>query len=1266
MKKSHVQLVAAGILACLSVTLAPAFAADISFSSGAGSDLSEPTNWEGGVCPGASDVAVISVGEAAKTLVMSKPWSVGGIRLTDNWQTLTIESTGAALTVGARGIMVEAGTASAEQGLTLKVPVVTAAEQTWNLGGRRLVTYGTISGTATLSVADANGVDHVAAPDYGGTILYSCNTAPVCLHAKGRWAATITTSERDYAHYFTLGLAPAAGESWRLADVFTADSVYASINDDVGFQLVADAGTVIYAAEDASSVPQKGYRMETSVGTFEVTGGTFPAWNYFRLLNGSTVRVSGGVFNADSNGKLCVAGGDGSDVQDTSDRRFEQIGGEVNAYGLAVGGDASDWSGVMPFGEYTLGAGVLNACQSYGWNSLGGGLLLSAKNTDQWMTSAPGVFTQTGGVANVDFVRFGCDNTGSPNCDGFGMIRLKGGTFNLKSGGFKTGTSWNLGGTAAGEPNSAYRLTLSGGTFAPDLSVLAVQADFPPSDSPATVEPKQDMLWNGPIWGEGTLRKTGSTKLTLADAEKFSGTLDVAEGEVVIQPKAEDPEATTCVRWTGDSARTYVNEQGQTAQVADGEEVFQWHEANNGGQRIATRVTYKPSEGAYMPTGPSFVENAFGSHAGLRFYGNALEIPAADNPVAGQTEWSVVLVFKSDRQYWGSEWDKQPFNWRFAPGVIGYAIDWQQFDWGISLGSGSIYHLGVSYTDWEAPEGYNPDQPVAATGASLNDGKPHVLVCTQKGVVTTINADGNLTKTNGPGRADATYPRQNSPCYIGFNSANTRNQTAGLDWSGTMRTAQENFTDTAFQGVIAEVRLYDRALPTDEQNALIKALTIEYADETSSGETTGVAAAPMPTIEFDADTLTGEDGSDVAYWASVDGSKGVNQGAGGWGENATPKLTKGTFAGHNAVRFTASAKTALGLPRADIPWLGQKNFAVAVAFRATTDGLDRDAGDAWDTLKGRGLLSTAGVNNMTCNSILLAFREKGAVSGCYLTTDAPWNWYQSQIVNVRKPCYLNDGAVHVAVLTYDEAEAKLKLMVDGFFSQSSYAATQVQDSDQNLYIGSASPGRDLYFDGDIAAIRLYDHALNRDEMKALTDDWAARYGFLPLIGNCGESLKTVGGGLAARQIKVAAGAKLSGSIALGAGGRLTGAGEVEGTVEFGHGAIADFDQLPSISEIYLADGAVVKVTEAMLDRPVDGMRLTRFSGEITFDFSAVADHLPSTARPTLIDQLAPSSLSPGVSFRIKGLPNDEASIRYDEPRRRLILKQPSGLMFILR
>ena len=1257
---AHLRLLTVGLLAGVSMVTMTA-AADILFTGGAGADLSDPSNWEGGACPGASDVAVISVGGEPKTLTLSQPWSVGGIRLTDNSETLTIESTGAALTLGPDGLAVEPGHTSAEQGLKLKVPVVIATEQTWSLGERLLETYGTISGTATLTLSDSYGVEHYAAPDYGGTLVYSMKTinwtsVPVRLHAKGRWAKTITTPARDYTHMCSLGLSPASGERWALGDVFPAGSAYASVNDDVTFQLVSGAGTVVCAAEDKPVVPSGGYRMETSAGTFEVTGGTFPAWNYFRLVNGSTVRISGGTFSASDSGKLCIAGGDGADVQDTSDRHFVQTAGEVNTYGLAVGGDRSDWSGVMPFGEYSLGGGVLNAYRSYGWNSLGGGLILSAKNTDAASTGAPGVFTQTGGVANVDFVRFGCDNAESPNCDGFGMLRLKGGTFNLGSDGFRAGTSWNPDGTAAGEPNSAYRVTLSGGTFSPDVPVLGVQADFPPSDSPATVEPKRDMVWNAPVWGEGTLRKTGTSKLTLADAEKFTGTLDVEEGEVVIPPKADDPEAATCVRWTGDSARSYTDGKGETIAVADGEEVVEWHEANNGGQRTATRVTYKQPEGAYLPTGPTLVENAFGAHAGLRFCGNALEIPAEHNPIAGQTEWSVVLVFRSERQYWGVEWDKQSFNWRFAPGVIGYAIDWQQYDWGISLGSGSTYHLGVSYTDWDAPEGYDPDQPVAAPGASLNDGKPHVLVCTQKGVVTTINADGDLTKTNSPGRAKAAYPRQNSPCYIGFNSANTRNQTV-----------QEDFANAAFQGVVAEIRLYDRALSADEQSALIRALSLQYADEAPIDSATDVAAAPVPAIEFDADTLTGEDGDEVALWTSVDGGKAANQGAGGWGANSAPKLTRGTFAGHNAVRFDAEAKTSLGLPNADIPWLGKKAFAVAVAFRTTTDGLDREAGDAWAEIKGRGLLSTAGMNNNNVNSLLLAFREKGTVTGSYLTTDMQWDWYQSQIVNTRKPCYLNDGAVHVAVFAYDDADGKLKLMVDGLYSQSSYAATKVQDSDQNLYIGSASPGREqLYFDGDIAAIRLFDRALSRSEMKAITDDWADRYGFVPLTGQLATRAKASGGTLGARKVAVAAGARLTGSLALGAGDRLTGAGEVAGTVTFGRGARLDFGQIPSVSELRLADGATVEVTEETLAQPADGSRIASIAGTISFDFSAVSNHPPECVRLLLVGNLAPTALSDDVTFRVTGLAGEGKSIFYDERRGGIVLKQTTGLRFILK
>lgn len=1141
-----------------------ALSAEIAFTGGtdgSGVELTAPENWTGGVCPGEEDVAIIPVGNEAKTLVMSADWKVKGLRFTSPSAVLTIAGADGLeelpkLQLGADGVTV-ATSKSKTNGLVLRVPVEILSTQEWELGQQILKTYARFYGSAELTIRNAYTVDHYAPPEYDGSLYYilpnlEWNQA-VYLRACGKWANVV----EERGGYCNIGVAPPAGEKWNWSDIFPASTRFGGSNvwsNSAAPLIGADSTSEMTFAE----ADTEGYRFTTTTatrigpGVFNQTGGTFTMGNAGMMMGNVTYRLFDGTFKAASEGYLGVAGMDVA--QDAVTQIFDQLGGTANFNGLMIGGIYGNWEVVKSgFGQYVLGGGTLNVKSSTGWNSFGGGLCLAAKrHTRGDQSGAPGVFTQTGGVANVDFVRFGVQDSDMnfSNRIGFGLLDLAGGRFNLGAQGFLLGSTWNRG-AAAGESNACYRVRLTGGTFAPTGNVLMAQMDLPPSETPVDFEPQRDLIVQAPIWGEGTLRKTGPKKLVLEDVSRFTGTIDVEEGALDIAAGAADPDEATCIKWTGDSLAA--------AGYQDGTTVETWAEANNGGARKA--VAYEADEGKYQPPCPTFEANAFGSHAGVKFAGSALTIPTADNPVAGQTNWSVVVVFKTT-QIGGVNNDESHYVWCYTPGLLGNSsTGWQDDSWGVSTGNAPVTEsliFGVGYA------GNDAYAPVESSRGNRADGKVHVVVCTQStwDQVSTINLDGVMTSLKGNMKSIGAHPRRNVPCYLGFHSSDVKGKT---DAAG--------FANGSFNGSFAEIRFYqDRVLTLNEQNALIRALAAKYGEGSATADE---SALPTPAVAFDADSVDGADGAAVTTWTATGGALAATQELGG-GESA-PTLVKGAFAGHNALRFDANAKSALGLAHDSIPWLNQKNLGVAIVFRTKTDGLDDQYDTYGNSIQGRGLLSTSGKQKKSVNGFSLSFRQRGTVAAFCKTTDLGDTNFRKQLIHTKKPCCLNDGAVHVAVATYDEAAGKLRLMVDGYYAETAYAATAVQDSPENLLIGSLNKDSSKYFTGEIAEVKLFGSALSRAEMRALTDNWAAKYKFQPLTGKLFTSLADVtGSGIAASRIRVAANATLAMPAAtLGAGQELSVAGSLEGDLTLTDGAtlkatVGTVGEIPSLT----ATGAV--------------------------------------------------------------------------------------------
>lgn len=147
---------------------------------------------------------------------------------------------------------------------------------------------------------------------------------------------------------------------------------------------------------------------------------------------------------------------------------------------------------------------------------------------------------------------------------------------------------------------------------------------------------------------------------------------------------------------------------------------------------------------------PLLVTNATPSgRAAVNFGGNSrLGLSAAANPVAIETAFTVVMVFKANAAGAGAQG-----NWFDNTGLLDGDESGVVNDWGVSFASTGRPALGVG----------NPDASLYAGGSSLVDGNWHVLVAswdasevsgdaagTDRNMTLYVDSPGNMVRRAGP------------------------------------------------------------------------------------------------------------------------------------------------------------------------------------------------------------------------------------------------------------------------------------------------------------------------------------------------------------------------------------------------------------------------------------------------------------------------------------------------------------------------------------
>ena len=1194
---------------------------------------------------------------------------------------------------------------------TLNCSTVTAADQTWKAdNGARLefnktITAGASGQTLTFGDGDKNHVGSITfheAPNYDGTMVFAFGKR-ISYRKNGKWANAIRYSGSIDANSQIILFEPREDLDWDV--IFPVKKNYSWAEDfirmfAVGYNTSSDPrgdnATPPYSyigkyklrvADVTYSTNISGMAIPAS-GILELTGSSY--WKngtvYSFLGAGSlgmpTRRDGFAKFILDGNATLdsyLVDVGYWGRWGEGGERVLDQRGGTLKVSGVNVGGsrnnsnDATTFpvSNPSPWNEYVLSGGTLAATDTrpsdwadwtahqQGQVNRGLGLCSQEQQAvagdDKKPTSA-GVFTMTGGIANVGGIHFGAYRQGWWGTvggapfgigDGFGAFFLGGGTVNLGKDGFYLGTGWN--GADADEANSVYRVSLGGGLLATvDAQTNALAVCFPPTGTPAEINAAKDFRQLGPVHGSGTLRKTGAGTLTLADASRFTGTLEVNEGVVTVDYAPGGGDAASvdsdCVCFRADSL----------AALGDGAAVTSW--ASTDGSLTAGPTTLS---GFLAPT---YQADAFNGHGGLLYYTNlvndvwqgcALEIAKDANPLVGSEEHTIVVVFRPDNFNANSTaiGNGSP---DLETGSVGNQVFWSQ---GI-VGNFSETRSGVGLCLMingrpTLYEGFHtiPTETlycgigyrVAGRKNVCEKGKVSVAIGTMKGSRFTLDVDGEeWTEEYDAIRSMA----DSGVTFKRFYNADQTTANPLPFYFGTTGSGGRDCT-SAFKGLIAEIRIYpSRALDATERKSLALALLARYDGDAETRLAEQMANGSLPGAFAAAEVPALPDGATVLDAAALATAGTVAAG--------TPETVANAINGRSVLRF--SGADALTLAADATPVAGQSAFTAAVVFKTTTEG----SGENGYAI-GSGLVSTwqGGAKNP---DYAISFRRFGTVGAG--VGDATGD----QFCNDFKPARLDDGLPHVAVFAVDPTAKTLNVMTDGRLTSRPFFATATSFAARGSYattigaLNAASGDTAGFFTGDVAEVVFYGRALGEDEMTQLSASLAGKYAFRLLDKAAYETTESTG--LAATGISVAEGAELrlplnaTAPVTLGDGGTLAVAGTVSGSVRLGAGAVYDAAATTGVIEDLQLAGATFlasKTSVVTIGSALSGTAKLVLDGEWASGAAPSRYVFATFENYDDVKDVTWTSDEPGFKCVI-----------IDRANRRLVARFQKGLVFIIR
>lgn len=1211
-----IMMVAVASLALVGGTAEVAFTGG---SDGSSRDLSLAENWTGGSIPAGNDLATVDASRFGNAYTVSQDVTLPGLKISGQSDTSKIDGSGT-LSLGAGGLTYANGTG----GVQLWAKMTVTADQIWDFGGMQLYNYTTYGGTSALSLNNWKGIEFYFAPQYAGPMMMkgvSSSSRIVCYQSRA-WANTVEVTQGSVC--FSLN----DTDPVKFFKLFPGRSFVALSAADV----THTSGATLLFEEDDVFRASCSYSQVTH-GGISVCGGSYSAGTVFEFAG------MGGTSSQESDKPVSFSVSDGSfDVgqqfmmgaQTKASRLAVQTGGAVSAGAFYIGGGPDQTTGVVA--EYRHEGGTMT--DKGGANDRG--LMMGGFAQSDNANSPAGIFTQTAGDLSFSHVSWGSRGgywgyTDSPNGRAYGLLDLRGGSFTLPAEGFVFAQKWNSGTVS----NSTYDVRLNGGTFKTSASSdIGLAMTVGAGDGASTWDTGSfDNRLTASLDGNGVLRKKGAGKLTLTDACRFKGGIDVREGVLEVEGVLSEPSGYVaggnCLVFTADSLAGTCNDGDEVSSWSDTTGSVSWRKPLDG--EISKYETYKV---------PTFKSNAIGGRPGLCFdSGHVLSFSADNNPLAGETNFSMVVVFNPDRTGQGCESDGNAFAGR---GIIGNERGWNggvANDLTLILNQDKRMFVETCNKDPDhTREGlYSPTMAVDGSTAAI-------AIVSMRGNRLTLDFNNGI-ETRTFETFDNFSPRfakgeTRYPLYLG---------TTDVDGDGCVAAR-------CFSGAIAEVRFYrKRALSEAEQRSLMVFLAEKYRGKSVADEYVRNADGALNATLVDARVAPAAKEPTVT-WTPEFMSQTFDAAEGGCVE---PELVQGAWNGRSALRFDAGQNTLLSIPEGanGDPLAGCGSYAVSFVFRTTTD-VDEGTDDV-----GVGIYSaTLDTTKPEKSSVgISSYCSVGTVQGS-VSGDA--------VLNSCKPCRLNDGLPHVVVYSGNAATGVFQLMVDGVYidrTMQSGTAWPTYGNSSKHVIGALGAGVG-HFTGDLSSLKFWKEELTEDQMLAVSRQAACDYDFNLKERRAFTIEEIASRGLGATNLTVASGAVLrmpwsrTAPFVLPAGGTLSGAGTFLGSYRFGAGSILDFSTLEgSVDDIQLADGATMRFPKSGL--PVDGSNVSSVSGRIAVDVSAVLEE--SMPRWTLLMSLPPEALSGSVTFDVVGNSDVSGKVVYDARRGGLLFKAEKGFSVIL-
>ena len=1227
-------------------------AAEVAYTAGAEdkNNLADAANW-GGTLPTVDDIGVIDCSQFGYSFIAKADVAFKGLCFENNGKVIYIEDDGkSTISVGSEGVTLARG-----NGFVPKGRWALTAPQVWTMAIGVMDSRATYSGTVEWTISNYQAVAWTQSPRYGGKIVGKSASAGNSAYAMSFKKGELVAAEVRVEGSAVFELP----QRVKMSSLFSGRTFAKTGWSDVTF---TGPGTLVVEEGDTFEVSAANL-LQIPRGYLEIAGGT--------VKGGAAVELGsmGGTQGIDYQGSLGgIVVSDGTftmnqmhvGANSTTNRTVVQDGGTVEACTYHVGGHQNDRRASASLEEYVLADGLIK--DKTGAAHDRGLVLASGVNSAENGYSYPGVFTQTGGESTFDRVYWGAqggfwtwdDWNTVPNGRGYGLLDLKGGTFALPPNGLNLGRMWNAGDVK----ESAYDIKLRGATVAGGRNKdIGFEMTVAASETPTVwnTQSQSDRL-TAPVDGVGTLRKTGSGALMLTDATRFRGSLEVAEGVLDVQGVPQEPAGftvgTDCLILTGDKLAETVE---------DGASVSTWSDTTGAvtARPMATGDVAKPETYGV----PTLETGVFNGHAGVKFSAGskqALAFPKTGNPLCGETNFTVALVFKPTENGQGSRGSGNSYagrtligntrNWRNQPNCLAVTYDGDQ-----KIYSEARYHIGT--TSKAFPNLYSPTK-AAVNGVS-------VVFVSMEGEKLMLNLNGNMTNIVADAARGLTCPRFTNtadgtryPLYIGTSDVdNTDAQSA-----------------RCFYGYIAEIRIYrGRALTLPEQRSLCVALTRKYVGAADADSLERTADGPMAAALGDSRVAPATKAPDVEWTAEF-----CHQNLDTWGAEYTkPELVPNAWAnGGSALRFDAAKQTVLKVT--DDPLKGLKTFTLAFVFRTTTDGtggslVKEHVGFYSSMLKDFGTGHSYDENNSGCGNAAVTFVEGGGVSAFHGT-----NHDNGSVINPRKPCRLDDGQPHVVVYSGDGGDADparhgtFRLMVDGVLTEGTYGYGTTwpgYDSTRPHVIGALRAGVG-HFTGDISGFQFWKSQLSAEEMRTISEKAALEYGFNLKAKAMFAASDLTARGLGATNVAVAAGATLrmplsaSAPYVVTSETTLSGAGAFEGSYRFAEGSVADFGGVAAkMEDVQIASGAVMKFGETAVC-PVAGGNVSAISGAVVVDITGSPAAQCVKSRYPLLE-IAPERIAEGTTFTLVG-GRSGMSVEYNEKAGGLAVVQEVGLWLLVR